>query len=103
MSDRGAAFLEELVELREVLAARIDRERAELENIEELIARIRRFEGSRPAATPTAGQAQDDALLSGPTSMNGSGHGPTPGPGTRPARGSGPRRRTRHQRSGLVR
>lgn len=92
MSDHGAAFLEELVELREVLAARIDRERAELDNIEELIAGIRRFEVTRLAATPGDGPAQDDALFSGPTSMNGNGHGPTPGPGTRPARGSGPRR-----------
>lgn len=92
MSDHGAAFLEELVELREVLAARIDRERAELENIEELIAGIRKFEVTNLAAASAAEKADDDARRSGPTSINGNGHGPTPGPAPKPARGSGPRR-----------
>lgn len=92
MSDHGAAFLEELVELREVLAARIDRKRAELENIEELIAGIRRFEVTNVESTAVGGQATEDVLPHGPPGSNGNGHAPTPAPGARSAQASGPRR-----------
>ncbi len=92
MSDHAAAFLEELVELREVLAARIDRERAELENIEELIAGVRRFEVANVASTPVAGQATEDVVPPSLAGSNGNGHAPTPAQRARNPRATGPRR-----------